>query len=127
MTRLCNCPVLLSGKFEYSDSLRIHRYHGGEHMNKTIEFIESGGSDADKLDSFILEAYIENEEIAELLCIEGKWLVRLRVGNNLMTLTWANFVALFARFASFVADETAPMLNEARGGEKRPRADEDAL
>lgn len=81
-----------------------------------VEFIHSSSHvDEDRLQSFVLEAEIEGQQIANVLCLDGKWQVAMMSAEgNVVYIDWQDFLEMVHRFSEFVAQENEIMLKEAR-------------
>ncbi len=63
-------------------------------------------TNAPELDfDLIQEAWIDEQEIADVRQIHGKWEITFFHHNSCCTLSWKNFTEIYYTFATFIADQ----------------------
>jgi hypothetical protein len=82
-------------------------------MSKSkIEFVRASNAPIEKLDSFILEAYVDNKEIAEVFNADTRWRVRMSSIEGVVDLLWEDFLEIAYEFSKFVSQESEFLLNK---------------
>jgi len=65
------------------------------------------------IESLILMVNPHTEgELMSLFCANKQWLITLSNGASTVTITWQDFIKIFAEFSAFVAQQGLAMLEE---------------
>ncbi len=81
-------------------------------MEGDIEFETMSNVRDKKFKSLIMLANRNGQELANIACIDGDWLVGLATQQGYAKISWESFVDIFHQFAVFIATESKAMLVE---------------
>jgi hypothetical protein len=81
-----------------------------------LKFVTSSDIPDKALTSFVLEARADDKQIADVLCLDGKWYVTMMTETGIVRVSWEDFLLLVHRFSEFVAQENETMLQDALAG-----------
>lgn len=59
-----------------------------------IEFVRAGNAPIENLDSFILEAYVDDKEVAEVFSADMTWRVRMSSTEGVVDMHWEDFLKI---------------------------------
>ena len=104
---------------------RERQDQGGElekkaYMNSRIDFVRAGNNLVENLNSFVLEAYIDNKAVGEVFCANNEWRIRIASLEGVVDIRWVDFLKIVHEFSVFVIGESETLLNQ-----KSTNADED--
>ena len=86
-------------------------------MDHELEFLTGSDARIDELDSLTREVAIDGKHALVVLCLNGKWHVRIHIDGNVLQLTWIDFLTIFHDFSEFVANESELILRNERAKE----------
>jgi hypothetical protein len=87
-------------------------------MGATISFIRANKCYTRKFGLIDFGGDADNQQLAELFCLDGKWQVNMvTIENKVVTISWFDFLQIVYRFSEFVAGGSELIIHQLRNPE----------
>lgn len=75
-----------------------------------LEFMRASNAPIDNLSSFVLEAYLDGTQVADIFSVGGKWYVTVMTEKGLIRIELSRILSIIHRFSEFVIEENEAMI-----------------